>query len=74
MTATIHVGNVLDVLPTLPAGSVNCVVTYRLGRQFIGAELNPEYAEMAERRIESWWKPTPRPAPPFRNQMQLEVS
>ena len=27
MTAIVHVGNVLDVLPTLDAGSVNCVVT-----------------------------------------------
>ena len=33
----IHVGDALAVL--------------RFGRQFIGIELNPEYAKMAERRI-----------------------
>jgi DNA modification methylase len=27
MSAHVHIGNVLDVLPTLEAGSVNCVVT-----------------------------------------------
>ena len=27
MSAIVHVGNVLDILPTLEAGSVNCVVT-----------------------------------------------
>ena len=27
MTAVVHVGDVFDVLPTLDAGSVNCVVT-----------------------------------------------
>jgi DNA modification methylase len=27
------------------------VVAERFGRQFVGIELNPEYAQMAERRI-----------------------
>ena len=40
-------------------GAVAC----RLGRNFIGTELSPEYAEMAERRIA-----------PHRDQMQLAVT
>jgi len=39
------------------------VVACRLGRNFVGIELNPEYAEMAERRIA-----------PHRDQMQLAVT
>jgi DNA modification methylase len=61
---------ILNPAPTVPgtvldpfAGSgTTGAVAYRLGRQFIGIELNPEYAEMAERRIA-----------PHRDQMQLEV-
>jgi len=52
-------GIVLD--PFTGSGTTGAVA-YRLGRKFVGIELNPEYAEMAERRIA-----------PHRDQMQLEV-
>lgn len=42
-------GTVLD--PFTGSGTVG-VVAARLGRDFVGIELNPEYAEMARRRIE----------------------
>jgi len=44
-------GTVLD--PFAGAGTVG-VVACKLGRDFIGCELNPEYVEMAERRIEPY--------------------
>ena len=79
-------GDCLTVLPTLEAGSVQCVVTsppywglrdyshaddsasslildpfcgsgttgavaVRLGRRFVGIEMNPEYIKLAEKRI-----------------------
>ena len=44
-------GTVLD--PFAGSGTTG-VVAYRLGRKFVGIELNPEYAEMAERRIAPW--------------------
>jgi len=44
---------------TVAPGAVAC----RLGRNFVGVELNPEYAEMAERRIA-----------PHRDQMQMAVT
>ena len=60
---------VLD--PFMGSGTVACVAT-RLGRQYVGCELNPDYAAMAERRIrgthpglalqESSGKVTGRPA------------
>lgn len=62
---TIHHGDALSVLRTLPAESVQCVVTSppyfglrdygvdrQLGREFVGIELNPDYIRMAVRRIE----------------------
>jgi DNA modification methylase len=52
-------GTVLD--PFTGSGTTGAVAC-RLGRNFIGIELNPEYAEMAERRIA-----------PHRDQMQLAV-
>jgi DNA modification methylase len=52
-------GTVLD--PFCGSGTTGAVA-YRLGREFIGIELNEEYAEMAERRIA-----------PHRDQMQMEV-
>ena len=64
MTATIHVGDALTVLRTLPEGLARCCVTSppywglrdygvegQLGRDFVGIELNPAYAEMGRRRI-----------------------
>jgi DNA modification methylase len=53
-------GTVLD--PFAGSGTTGAVA-YRLGRKFIGIELNPEYAAMAERRIA-----------PHRDQMQLAVT
>jgi DNA modification methylase len=52
-------GLVLD--PFAGSGTTGAVA-YRLGRKFVGIELNPEYAAMAERRIA-----------PHRDQMQLAV-
>jgi DNA modification methylase len=46
--ATTGPGTVLD--PFAGAGTVG-VVANRHRREFIGIELNPEYIEMAERRI-----------------------
>jgi hypothetical protein len=42
MTVEVRVGHVLDLLRAMPD---------RLGRNGIGLELNPEYAEMATRRL-----------------------
>jgi len=53
-------GTVLD--PFAGSGTTGAVA-YRLGRNFVGIELNREYAEMAERRIA-----------PHRDQMQLAVT
>jgi DNA modification methylase len=53
-------GTVLD--PFAGSGTTGAVA-YRLGRKFVGVELNPEYAAMAERRIA-----------PHRDQMQLAVT
>lgn len=53
-------GVVLD--PFAGSGTTG-IVACRLGRDFVGIELNPEYAEMAERRIA-----------PYRDQMHLDVS
>lgn len=42
----------LVVVPFVGSGS-ECVAAVECGRQFIGAEINPTYAEMAQRRIDS---------------------
>lgn len=50
---TILTGDCLDVLPTIDpfAGSGTVpAVAQAMGRQAIGIELNPEYAEIAARR------------------------
>lgn len=58
----LYLGDCLEVLATLPENSVDTVITdppYHLrlgtavleGRDFIGVELEPEYYEIAERRI-----------------------
>ena len=44
-------GTVLD--PFAGSGTTGAVAC-RLGRNFVGVELNPEYAAMAERRIAPW--------------------
>ena len=53
-------GTVLD--PFAGSGTTG-VVACRLGRNFVGIELNPEYAAMAERRIAPW-----------SNQLTMEVT
>jgi len=53
-------GTVLD--PFTGSGTVG-VVACRLGRNFVGVELNPEYVAMAERRIGPW-----------ANQLQMAVT
>jgi len=40
-------------------------VARRLGRRFIGIEINPEYAEMAEKRIRGRYKPRPEGVTPL---------
>jgi hypothetical protein len=52
-------GTVLD--PFTGSGTTGAVAC-RFGRNFVGIELNPEYAEMAERRIS-----------PHRDQTQLDL-
>jgi DNA modification methylase len=44
-------GIVLD--PFMGSGTVG-LVARKLGRYYIGIELNPQYAEMARKRIEEW--------------------
>ena len=46
---------VLD--PFAGSGTVG-VVALRHGRNFVGCELNPEYAAMAEARISRYWEKT----------------
>jgi len=53
-------GTVLD--PFTGSGTTGAVA-YRLGRKFVGIELNPEYAALAEKRIAPW-----------RDQMQLDMT
>lgn len=50
---------VLD--PFSGAGTVG-VVARRLGREFVGVELNPQYAAMAAKRIAHEWREEPRQA------------
>ena len=59
MSSMIHTGSVLD--PFAGSGTTG-VVACRLGRNFVGVELNPEYVAMAERRIA-----------PYANQMVLSL-
>lgn len=44
-------GDSLQILKTLPDQHVNCIVTSRLERSYIGIEINPEYVELSRRRI-----------------------
>jgi DNA modification methylase len=47
------------VLDPFSGSGTTGVVALRLGREYIGIELNPEYVAMSERRLATWWK---RPA------------
>jgi DNA modification methylase len=53
-------GSILD--PFCGSGTTGAVA-YRLGRKFVGIELNPEYAALAEKRVAPW-----------RDQLQMEVN
>lgn len=50
MKDSILCGDSFEVLKTLGAGTVGLVAN-RLGRNFIGIELNPSYIEIARQRI-----------------------
>ena len=56
---TIHVGDVLDVLGRLRDGSAQTCVTSPpyWGRRGVGIELNPAYADLAEKRIQAAVRP-----------------
>jgi site-specific DNA-methyltransferase (adenine-specific) len=49
-------GIVLD--PFMGSGSTGCAVVQE-GMQFIGIDLNPEYVEIAEKRIAHWKEQNP---------------
>lgn len=54
---TIHVGDCIETMRQMPTGSVDCVGTSPPCRglgdlQSITIELNPDYADIAQRRIE----------------------
>jgi DNA modification methylase len=55
------------VLDPFAGSGTTGVVAERLGRRFIGCELNPEYAEMAVRRIEAARRPST-----FRDERKVE--
>ena len=57
---TLLQGDCLTILPTIPGDMVldpflgsgtTAVAAARLGRRFVGCELNPEYVQMAARRL-----------------------
>lgn len=51
MIARIATGDALEVLDPFAGAGTTGVVALRHQRHFAGIELNPEYAEMARRRI-----------------------
>lgn len=62
MIATVLLGDCIEQMRTLEAGSVQCCVTsppywglravaLKEGRRFVGCELNPDYRELALRRM-----------------------
>lgn len=55
MSTNVLIGDALEQLRTLQTASVDCCVTsppyYHLRDYGVGIELNPEYAELAARRI-----------------------
>lgn len=62
---------VLD--PFMGSGTV-ALVARRLGRRSIGIELNPEYAELATKRLETWWKrPQHNRVEPPADQLALDL-
>ena len=53
VVASYRPGVVLD--PFMGSGT-SLLVARRLGRSSIGIELNPEYADLARRRLATWWR------------------
>jgi len=50
------------VLDPFSGSGTTGVVALRHGRQYIGCELNPEYAAMSERRLANYWTKPPKQA------------
>jgi DNA modification methylase len=49
------------VLDPFSGSGTTGVVALRLGREYVGIELNPEYVAMSERRLKNYWrKPQPK--------------
>lgn len=49
------------VLDPFAGAGTTLLVAKRLGRTGVGIELNPDYIEMIERRLEHWHRPAPPP-------------
>lgn len=49
------------VLEPFAGAGTTLLVAKRLGRCSVGAELNPEYCRMIQRRLEHWHRPSPPP-------------
>lgn len=50
------------VLDPFSGSGTTGIVALRLGREYIGIELNPEYVAMSERRLRTFWKKPDRKA------------
>jgi len=61
------------VLDPFAGSGTTLVVACRLGLDSIGIELNPEYAELAERRLARWWEEPKRARDVPDGQLPLEV-
>jgi len=64
-------GLILD--PFTGSGSTGCAAMLE-GFRFIGMEQSPEYAEIAQKRIEYWHKKAQEPPPPDRQLSLLDVT
>jgi DNA modification methylase len=63
------------VLDPFAGSGTTLLVARRLGRSSMGIELNPEYAELARRRLATWWRDPPRlRSEPVDGQLALEIA